>query len=163
MTIRFAEAADIVGILEIINYEIEHSTSIYDYEARTMEEQTKWFEEKLSAELPVIVVEEDGKIMGFASYGNFRTKIAYRFTAEHTIYMHPEARGKGYGKKLMRQLIVTAQAKGIHTLIAGIDADNTDSIIFHKKFGFKEVAKMYEVAYKFDRWLNLVFMQLILE
>jgi L-amino acid N-acyltransferase YncA len=161
--IRPAVFSDIDTILEIINHEILHSTSIYDYEPRDFETQKLWFEEKQNQNLPVLVAETENAAIGFATYGSFRQKEAYKFTIEHSVYVAEEFIGKGVGKLLLAELIQLAKEQGYHTMIGAIDADNSGSITFHEKFGFKTVGTVREVGYKFDKWLDLVFMQLLLK
>jgi L-amino acid N-acyltransferase YncA len=161
--IRPAVFSDIDTILEIINHEILHSTSIYDYEPRDFETQKLWFEEKQDQKLPILVAESENGTIGFATYGSFRQKEAYKFTIEHSVYVAEEFLGKGIGKLLLVELIQLAKNQGYHTMIGAIDADNAGSITFHEKFGFKSVGTIRQVGYKFDKWLDLVFMQLILK
>ncbi|MFV5695319.1 GNAT family N-acetyltransferase [Flavobacterium sp. LB3P122] len=161
--IRPAVFADIDTILEIVNHEILHSTSNYDYEPRDFETQKLWFEDKLEKNLPIIVAEFENGAIGFASYGPFRQKIGYQFTVEHSVYVAQEFIGKGVGKQLLAELIRLAKEQDYHVMIGAIDAENSGSIAFHEKFGFKVVGTIREVGYKFDHWLDLVFMQLILK
>jgi phosphinothricin acetyltransferase len=113
--------------------------------------------------MPVIVAEKDNEVVGFGTYGIFRPWDAYRFSVEHSIYTHHNFRGMGIGKLIMTELIKLAIEQGFHTMIAGVDASNKGSYGFHKKFGFQEIGTFKEVGYKFDRWLDLVFMQLFLD
>ena len=161
--IRPAIFADLDTILEIVNHEILHSTSIYDYEPHDFETQKLWFEEKQAHNLPIIVAEFENEAIGFATYGSFRSKKAYQFTVEHSVYVAEEFIGKGVGKLLLTELIQQAKDQGYHTMIGAVDAENLDSIAFHKKFGFHEVGKCLEVGYKFDKWLDLSLMQLLLK
>ena len=161
--IRPAVFADIDTILEIVNHEILHSTSNYDYEPHDFETQKVWFEDKLEKNLPVIVAEFENGAIGFASYGQFRQKIGYQFTVEHSVYVAQEFIGKGVGKLLLAELIRLAKEQEYHVMMGAIDAENSGSIAFHEKFGFKVVGTIREVGYKFDHWLDLVFMQLILK
>ncbi|WP_018611304.1 GNAT family N-acetyltransferase [Segetibacter koreensis] len=162
MKIREAVKEDLPVILEIMNDAILNSTAIYDYNARTCEYVNNWFAKKQSDNFPVIVGELEGKIIGFGSYGIFRAWDAYKFSAEHSIYIANGFRGCGRGGELLERLIALAKHQGFHTLIAGIDAENEGSCKFHSKFGFVEVGRLREVGYKFDRWLDLIFMQLLL-
>ena len=162
MKIREAEKEDLPAILEIMNDAILYSTAIYDYHARTPAFINKWFAKKQSDNLPVIVAEHGGKTVGFGSYGIFRAWDAYQYSAEHSVYVANGFRGQGMGRKLLERLIVLAKEQGFHTLIAGIDADNEASCQFHSKHGFVEVGRFREVGYKFDKWLDLIFMQLLL-
>jgi L-amino acid N-acyltransferase YncA len=161
--IRPAVFSDLDTILEIINHEILHSTSIYDYEPREFEEQKLWFDEKKAQNLPVIVAEYENAPIGFATYGSFRHKEAYRFTVEHSVYVAQEFIGKGAGKLLLTGLVKLAKEQEYHTMIGVIDSENEGSISFHKKQGFVIAGTIKETGYKFDRWLNSVFVQLILK
>lgn len=154
---------DIPSILAIINHEILHSTALYDYEERSFEFQLNWFHQKRLEKTPILVVEQNGKLVGFGTYGIFRPKAAYQFSVEHSIYIHHEHQGGGIGKMLMSELIKLAKQEGYHTMIAGIDASNAGSIRFHESFGFVEVGHIKEVGYKFESWLDLKFLQLVIE
>ena len=101
-------------------------------------------------------------MLGFGTYGTFREKIGYQFTVEHSIYVFDNFTGKGIGKLLLAALIELAKNQKLHAMIGAIDAENRSSIAFHEKFGFTLVGNIREVAFKFDRWLDLVLMQLIL-
>lgn len=163
ITIRNAKTKDVNSILEIINHEILNSTVVYDYKERSYEQQLAWFEKKNQDEMPVIVAEKEGNVVGFGSFGIFRPWDAYRFSVEHSIYTHQDAQGMGIGKRIMAELIRLATEQGYHTMIAGVDASNKGSYEFHKKFGFQEIGTFKEVGYKFDQWLDLIFMQLFLK
>lgn len=160
LNIRPAIKEDLPGILEILNYEIVHSPSIYDYTERTSTDLLAWFEQKKQEGMPVIVAEKNGAVLGYGTYGIFRPKEGYQYCVEHSIYMHKDARGMGIGKLIMSRLIEEAKTSGKHTMIAGIDASNVASKIFHEKFGFVEIGTFKEVGFKFDQWLDVLFMQL---
>jgi L-amino acid N-acyltransferase YncA len=161
--IRSFEIKDTQSILEIINYNILNSTALYDYKIRNFEDQKKILEDKINKGFPVIVAESDGKLIGFGMYSEFRFREAYKFTVEHSVYVFPDEMGKGIGKLLLIRLIELAKAQGLHTMIGVIDSENKSSISFHEKFGFKNVGTIKESGYKFDRWLDSVFMQLLLK
>lgn len=161
--IRPAIAADIPSILAIVNHAIIHTTSNYNYEPQSLETQIAWFEHKVAHGFPVIVAALKNEVIGYGAYGTFREKIGYQFTVEHSVYVNDHFIGKGIGKLLLTELIRLAKAQGIRTMVGGIDADNADSIAFHKKFGFTECGIIKDAAFKFDRWLDLLFMQLILK
>ncbi|WP_163407230.1 GNAT family N-acetyltransferase [Flavobacterium ajazii] len=163
LKLRPAENKDLEKILEIVNHSILHTTANYSYDIQTIEVQTKWFEDKLVKNLPVIVADLDGEVVGFGSYGQFREKIGYQYTVEHSVYVVDHVIGKGIGSKLLTELISLAKKQGYHVMIGAIDADNAGSIAFHERFGFVTTGTIREVGYKFDHWLDLVFMQLILE
>jgi phosphinothricin acetyltransferase len=160
--IRKATSADVPKILDIINYSILHTTANYNYDIQTLEVQQKWFEDKKANNFPVIVAEVNEKVIGFGSYGTFREKIGYQYTVEHSVYVEDEFTGKGIGKLLLSELIQLAKQQGFHVMIGAIDADNKGSIAFHKKFGFVENGIIKEIGFKFGKWLDLLFMQLIL-
>jgi L-amino acid N-acyltransferase len=161
--IRAAEVKDLPVIVELMNETILHSTAIYDYNARTEEYVMNWFTKKQSEGMPVVVCEVDGNSVGFASYGIFRAWDAYKYSAEHSLYVKKDFQARGLGKQLLLELLRIAKQKQFHTMIAGIDALNTGSIEFHRKLGFVEVGTFREVGYKFNKWLDLVFMQYFID
>lgn len=160
--IRSYTENDCSAILEIINYNILNSTALYDYNIRTLDQQKAIFDDKLSKNFPVIVAIENEIVVGFGYYSQFRFREAYKFTVEHSVYAHSNHQGKGIGKLLLIELIRLAKEQNLHTMIGVIDAENTGSIAFHKKFGFEQVGFIKDSGYKFDRWLHSVFMQLLL-
>ncbi|MCB9252336.1 MAG: N-acetyltransferase [Flavobacteriales bacterium] len=160
--VRNAELEDLPFIMEIYNHSILKTTSVYSYEPHTPERIQEWYKNKLDNNFPVLVSVEDNTITGFASFGSFRNWPAYKYTVEHSVHIHPEHRRKGEAGALMKSLISLAKKSGYHSIIGGIDASNEGSILFHKKLGFKEVGLIKEVGYKFDRWLDLAFYQLML-
>ena len=159
ITIRPYSEADVPAILAIVNYNILHSTSLYDYAPRTLEKQIALLAEKNTKNFPFFVAETAGEIAGFGTYGEFRFREAYQFTVEHSVYVSHEFNGKGIGGKLLSALIETAQKNNLHTMIGVIDAENVASIRFHEKYGFKTVGIIKESGFKFNRWLDSVFMQ----
>lgn len=160
--LRSFEVKDTQSILDIVNYTILNSTALYDYKTRSFEDQKRILEEKINKGFPVIVAEYEGEIVGFGMYSEFRFREAYKFTVEHSVYVSPVETGKGIGKLIMNKLIEIAKAQGLHTMIGVIDSENKSSISFHEQFGFKTVGIIKESGYKFDRWLDSVFMQLLL-
>lgn len=152
------------AILAIFNDAILTSTALYDYKARTSQNMVSWFEAKRAGGFPVIGVEDgDGTLMGFGSYGTFRAFPAYKYTVEHSVYVHRDHRGKGLGRVLMQVLIDAARRNDLHAMIGGIDAANAGSIALHERLGFKHVGTLPQVGFKFGRWLDLAFYQLLLE
>lgn len=162
LTIRDAEEADLLTIKEIMNDAVLNTTAIYDYYERDEQYVKNWFANMQTQSMPVIVCTYEGKCAGYGCFTIFRPKDGYRFCVEHSVYVHKDFRGKGIGAQLLNALIERARIENYHTMIAGIDAENIFSIEFHKKYGFVEVGYLKEVGYKFDRWLNLVFMQKML-
>jgi len=161
--IRAYQTEDTQAILEIINYNILHSTALYDYSIRNYEQQKAILEDKINKGFPVIVAELNEQLVGFGMYSEFRYREAYKFTVEHSVYVSENQIGKGIGKLLLSELIQLAKAQGLHTMIGVIDSENQGSITFHEQFGFKTVGIIKESGYKFDRWLDSVFVQLLLK
>src|SRR5262245_14430353 len=162
MKVRPATRADLPGILEIYNEAVINTTATYDYQPNTLEERLAWFDEHVRDDYPVFVAEDGpGRIAGWSSLSQFRARIGYQFSTENSVYVAPSHRGQGVGTLLMPPLIEGARSRGLHVIIAGIDAANPASIRLHQKFGFEEVARLKEVGFKFDRWLDVVYMQLI--
>jgi len=159
--IREAIEDDLPQMLVIYNDIILHTTAVYDYEPHTLEMRKQWFETKKQQGFPVFVADEDGKILGFSSIGPFRAWAAYKYSVENSIYVAADVRGKGIGKLLIPPLIEAAKKMKMHTIIASIDNSNEASLKLHKSFGFEEVAHFKEVGWKFERWLDLKFLQLI--
>lgn len=152
------------AILEILNDAILNSTALYDYKPRTAEDMVNWFEVKKAGNFPVIGIESaEGKLLGFASYGTFKAWPAFKYSVEHSIYVHKDHRGRGLGRELLAAIIEAAKSQQKHALIGAIDAENSGSIALHEKFEFKSVGTLPQVGFKFGRWLDLVFYQLILE
>lgn len=152
------------AILEIFNDAILHSTALYDYRPRTPENIRAWFQAKEAGGFPVIGVEsEAGELMGFASYGSFRAFPAYKYTVEHSVYVEKNHRGKELGLALMQRLIESAREQDLHVMVGGIDAANTASIELHRKLGFEYSGTIRQAGFKFGRWLDLVFYQLVLQ
>jgi L-amino acid N-acyltransferase YncA len=161
--IRPYQIEDTQSILDIINYNILHSTALYDYNIRSFEQQKAILDDKIKKGFPVIVAELDSVVTGFGMYSEFRFREAYKFTVEHSVYVNNNFHGKGIGKIVLTELIALAKKQGLHTMIGVIDAENQSSVDFHEKFGFKTVGIIKESGFKFDRWLHSVFMQLLLE
>ena len=149
--------------MDILNDVILNSTALYDYEARPRESMIAWFNNKELGRFPVLGVEaDDGKLIGFASYGSFRAWPAYKYSVEHSVYVHKHHRGKRVGTGLMKHLMQCAAHQNYHVMVAGIDVDNKSSIALHATLGFKHVGTISQVGFKFGRWLDLAFYQLVL-
>jgi phosphinothricin acetyltransferase len=160
--IRHATETDLPEILAIYNEVILHTTAVYEYEPHTLEMRKQWFKAKQEQGFPVFVAIDNGGIIGLSSIGPFRAWAAYKYSVENSIYVAAAYRGKGIGKLLLPPLIDSAIQLKLHTIIAGIDATNDASLKLHEFFGFREVAHFREVGFKFNRWLDLKFLQLIL-
>jgi L-amino acid N-acyltransferase len=163
MTIRHATDADLPAILVIYNHAVEHTTAVFDYRPQTLDTRREWFRAKQAASLPVFVAADGDRVLGFASYGPFRAWPAYKYSVELSVYVDAGARRRGLGADLVRAVIADARARDLHVVIAGITADNDISLRLHERLGFREVAHIPQVGYKFGRWLDLKFLQLVLE
>ena len=151
-------------ILEIFNDAIANSTALYDYKPRTAESMVGWFKAKEIGGFPVIgAAAEDGQLLGFASYGTFRAWPAYKYSIEHSVYVHKDHRGRGIGRALMQQLIAKAKEQQYHVMVGGIDVTNKGSIVLHESLGFVHAGTIRQAAFKFGRWLDLGLYQLLLE
>lgn len=152
----------LTGIWEIYNEAVINTTASWDLEPVSLESRRVWMAERQAAGFPILVAERDGEVLGFASYGTYRAKAGFDTTVEHSIYCAPAARGLGVGTQLMEQLIERARQVGIHVMLGVLDADNTASLSFHRRFGFVESATVPEVGYKFGRWLTMTIASLTL-
>ncbi len=161
--VREATEADLPAILDIYNDAILHTTAVYQYEPHTLDMRRAWLHEKQSAGYPVLVAEENGAIVGFGNLGVWRTAAAYKYVTENSVYVAADHRGRGIGKRLLAELIGAARALDMHAIIAVVDADNAVSICLHEAFGFERAAHFKQVGRKFGRWLDLVFLELVLD
>ncbi|MFN0135218.1 MAG: N-acetyltransferase family protein [Phycisphaerae bacterium] len=157
-TLRPAVEADLPSINEIYNHYVRTSTCTYAYEPDTMQEREAWWREHGGA-YPVIVLDRGETVVGWGSLSKFRPREGYRFTCENSIYLHPDWCGQGHGGVILAELVRLAGQHGFHSIIAGICATQEPSIRLHARAGFVEVARMLEVGFKFDRWLDVVYMQ----
>ena len=152
------------AILTIFNEAIANSTALYDYKPRTPANMVSWFEAKAQKKYPVLGVENDaGELMGFTSYGPFRAWPAYKYTVEHSVYVDTRFRGQGVGRRLLEAIIVEAEIQDYHVMVGGIDATNAVSIKLHESLGFSACGVVRHAGFKFGRWLDLAFYQLILK
>jgi L-amino acid N-acyltransferase len=157
------EASHAAQILDILNHAIVTSTALYDYQPRTLANMASWFAAKRAGDFPVIGAFNDaGQLLGFASYGAFRAFPAYKYTVEHSVYVHHAHRGQGLGKTLMNAVIAAAQQQGKHVLVGAIDAANEASLKLHTELGFERVGTLPQVGFKFGRWLDLALVQRVL-
>jgi phosphinothricin acetyltransferase len=163
ITIRPARETDLPEILEIYNHVILHTTAVYAYEPHTLEMRKAWYDGKVKDGYPLFVAEDAGRVAGLSTYGSFRAWPAYKYTVENSVYVAADQRGKGIARLLMSPLIDAARVQGYHAIIASIDAANEASLRLHRSFGFGEVAHFRQVGYKFGRWLDLKFLELLLE
>lgn len=166
MRIRPATAGDVPAITELYNALIPTTTVAWTEEPDSVDSRSQWFHDQIAADRPVLVAEIDDVVVGFTTYTWFRGEgrwPGYRHTVEHTIHVAEAAWGQGVGRALLESLMVEAAERGVHVMVGAVDADNVESIRFHERLGFVETARMPEVGRKFDRWLDLVLMQRVLD
>lgn len=163
MHIRDVTDADLAGIREIYNDAVLNTTAIWNEKTVDLANRRAWLAERNAQGYPVLVaVDEQDQVLGYASFGDWRTWDGYRHTVEHSVYVKNDHIGAGIGKALMRALIDRARALGKHVMVAGIESENRASIHMHQQLGFVHVGQLREVGTKFGRWLDLTFMQLII-
>lgn len=162
LIIRDAAAGDLPAILEIYNHVIINTTAVYSEQPHTLQMRQDWFNDRVSNGFPVYVADIGGQVAGFCTFGHFRVWPCYRYTVELSVYVDVAHRGKGLSKIMLQKLISRAREMKLHAMIAGISADNEVSISLHHSMGFEEVAHFKEVGFKFGRWLDLKFLELIL-
>jgi L-amino acid N-acyltransferase len=159
-TIRLARRDDLAAINDIYNHYVSRSTCTYQETPESIESREAWFE-RHGPTHPVTVAELDGRVVGWGSLSPYHARSAYRFTVENSVYVHHERQRTGIGDALLNDLIARARAIGHRTIIAGIDGSQEASVAIHAKHGFVKVAHLKEVGYKFERWLDVLYMQLM--
>jgi len=158
-TISAAARAQLPEIRDIYNEVIRNSTAVFSDVEVTFEDREAWFDAKRTAGFPVLVAVEPAGVVGFGTFGEFRTWPGYRYSVEHSVHVRADCRGRGVGRALVQALLQEAARMQKHVMIAGIDAQNVTSIALHEKLGFETVGELREIACKFGRWLDLKFMQ----
>jgi phosphinothricin acetyltransferase len=158
--VRPARREDLPAILAIYNEAVLTTTASYDYEPRSIEHRVAWFEDHTTAGLPVLVAVNDaGEVLGWGSLSRFHDRKGFQFTAENSLYVRPTAQRCGIGGRLLTALLVAAQESKLRAVIAAIDAENLGSIRLHEKHGFEKVGHLKKVGFKFDRWLDVVYLE----
>lgn len=161
--VRDAEASDLPAILAIYNEAVANTTASWDHEPVSLDDRRARHEAARANGWALVVAERDGAVAGFGSWSPFRAKVGWSKTMEHSVYLAPNARGLGIGRLLMDALIDAARRAGVHVLVGVLDGTNEASVRLHRGLGFIEVARMPQVGFKFGRWLDAVFVQLILD
>lgn len=162
MQIRDATEADLPGILAIYNDAVRSTTALFTDAVAGLDDRRAWLTTRHSQGYPVLAATQDGEVLGYGSFGDFRAWPGYCHTVEHSLYVHHERRRSGVGAALLGELIERARALDKHVMIAGIEASNIPSLALHARWGFREVGRLPQVGNKFGRWLDLVFMELLL-
>jgi L-amino acid N-acyltransferase len=160
LLIRDATHADLPAILDIYNDAVAHTTAIWNDNLVDLENRLKWFSMRRARGFPVLVVERDGAIAGYAAYGDWRAFEGFRHTVEHSVYVHKDHRAAGIGRLLMQALVDKARDGQVHVMIACIESGNAASIRLHESLGFRVAGRFSEVGTKFGRWLDLTCMEL---
>ncbi len=161
--VRPARREDCPAILEIYNDAVLTTTATYDYEPRSLEHRQAWFEDHKRTGFPIYVAVNDrDEIVGWSALNRYHDRKGYRFTSENSIYIAAPNRGQGIGKLLLAPLIESARKLGLRAIIAVIDGETEASIRLHARFGFEHVGRFKKVGYKFNRWLDVVYMELLL-
>lgn len=161
--IRTAVPDDAVAINDIYNHYVLHSTCTYQEEPEPLDVRQRWLAEHSGGHVVRVVVEADGTVVGWASLSRHHPRSAYRYTVEDSIYLRHDRLGRGLGTRLLADLIDQARRGGFRSIIAGASAEQQASIALHRRAGFVPVAHLKEVGFKFDRWLDVVYLQLALE
>ncbi|MCB1336415.1 MAG: N-acetyltransferase [Maritimibacter sp.] len=157
--IRLAGAWDAGDIASIWNPVIRETAITFNAVEKDPDELVRFMAARADAGQATFVAEEDGAVLGFATYGQFRGGVGYARTMEHTVMLAEAARGRGLGRGLMAAVEDHARAGGAHSMIAGVSGDNPDGVAFHAALGYVELARLPEVGWKNGRWLDLVLMQ----
>lgn len=160
--VRRAEESDLEAITRIYNYAVLNTTATFDTKPRTIKSQKEWFY-KHTGKYPVIVAENKNKVIGWASLSRWSDRCAYSNTAEISVYVDRDMQGRGTGNLLMAEIIKLAGENKLHVLIARISGENKISIHLHQKYGFAYVGLLKKVGFKFNRYIDVHLMQLILD
>lgn len=165
MSIRDAIDTDADAIAAIYNDAVINTTAIWNEVTVDADNRVAWMADRRRLGYPVLVAvdDADGSVIGYASFGDWRAFDGYRHTVEHSVYVRRDRRGGGVGQALLLALIDRARAIGKHVMVAAIEAGNTPSIALHEKNGFRRTGLMPQVGMKFGRWLDLAFLQIILD
>jgi L-amino acid N-acyltransferase len=161
-TLRPATESDLVAINDIYNHYVLHSTCTYQEELEPLDGRRRWFSHH-GDKHPVIVAEADGQVVGWGSLSTYHARSAYRRTVENSVYIHHRHHRRGIGSLLLQELIVRARSLGHHAIIAGIDGEQTASVALHARFHFEKVGHFKQVGFKYNRWLDVIYMELILD
>jgi len=162
MQVHEAVVTDLPGILAIYNDAVLNTTAVWNETVVDLENRRAWLAERDRLGYPVLVAVENGEVLGYASFSDFRAWDGYRYTVEHSVYVRSDKRRLGIGRALLTPLVDWARELGKHVMVAGIEASNEASIRLHTRLGFKKVGQLEQVGTKFGRWLDLVFMQFTL-
>jgi L-amino acid N-acyltransferase YncA len=159
MRIRDATNADVPAILAIYNDVVTNTTAIYDERVSTLDERQAWFDARRRKGWPVLVADLEGQVVGFSSFGEWRSRWGYRYTVEHSVHVRADCRGRGHGRALIEALFPRAVTMGMHMMMAHIDSAAAASLRLHEKLGFTRIGTFREVGRMHGGWLSVVAMQ----
>jgi L-amino acid N-acyltransferase len=159
MQIRDATRTDVPAILAIYNDVVTNTTAIYDERISTLDERLAWFAARQASGLPVLVAELEGEIVGFSTFGEWRSRWGYRHTVEHSVHVRADRRGRGLGRTLIEALFPRAAALDMHMMIGHIDSAAQASLRLHERLGFTQVGTFREVGRLRGGWLSVVAVQ----
>jgi phosphinothricin acetyltransferase len=157
--VRPATESDLPAVTSIYNEVIASSTAVYSDRPVDVADRHAWWAARVAQGYPVLVADTDGGVIGFSTFGDFRAWPGYRFSVEHTVHVAVGQRGGGVGRALVEALFPIAASLGKHVMLAGVDAENAASIRFHQRLGFEQTGRLRQVGFKFNRYLDLVFLQ----
>ena len=158
--IRPSTPADLSAVTAIYGWNVAHGTGTFELDAPDAAEMARRRNDVLSKDLPWLVAERDGRVLGYAYANHFRPRRAYRFCLEDSIYLADDAKGQGLGKLLLAELLARCEAAGARQMLAVIgDSANAGSIGVHRALGFEQVGLLSAAGWKFERWLDVVMMQ----
>ena len=160
-TLRPATVADLPAVSAIYNHSVHTSTCTFAHEPETLAEREAWFAGRTAAH-PVIVAEAGGEVVAWASLSAWNKRCGYASTVEWSVYVREDWQRRGLASALLAELVRLAKAAGHRTVIGGVSADQTASLELHRRHGFVEVAHFREVGFKFGRWLDVIYLQLML-
>jgi L-amino acid N-acyltransferase len=161
ITIRPALLSDCVAINDIYNHYVLHDTCTYQTEPDTLLERHAWFA-RHGGQYPVLVAEQGGEVLAWGALSAFHPRAGYRFSVEDSVYVRHDRLHRGLGKALLGELLAAARSQGHHTVIALISADKPHSIALHDGFGFTHAGHLRQAGYKFETWLDVAYLQLML-
>jgi L-amino acid N-acyltransferase YncA len=159
--LRNATTDDAVQICEIYNHYVLQTPITFEEQPVTPDDMVQRIRE-ITESLPWLVWEEDGRLLGFSYASKWKERCAYRYSAESTVYLHPNSVAKGIGSQMYDALLTDLRGRQIHTVIGGIALPNEASVALHERFGFEKIAHFKEVGRKFDKWIDVGYWQVIL-
>jgi L-amino acid N-acyltransferase len=161
VSVRPGMESDLAAINDIYNHYVLHSTCTYQEQPEPISGRRQWFSDH-GPKHPVIVAEHENQVVGWGSLSPYHRRSAYQYTVENSVYVHHGWHGRGIGSLLLQDLVGRARALGHHAIIAAIDGDQPQSVRLHAKFNFEKVGHLRHVGRKFDRWLDVIYMELLL-